>query len=93
MNPLARDFVSTLQGLGTLPTVYLKVNEQVNDPNCPAGKLGKTISNDQAISSMILRLVNSALYGFPNYIDSIGKGVALIGFQQTRHLVRAASII
>jgi len=93
MNSAARDFVANIKALATLPTVYLKVNEQVNDPNCPASSLGKTISNDQAITSMILRLVNSALYGFPTYIDTVTKAITLIGFKQTRDLVLASSII
>ena len=93
MNPLARDLVETLKTLGTLPTVYAKVNELVNDPNCPATKLGDCISNDQAITSMILRLVNSALYGFPTYIDTVTKAVTIVGFKQTRDLVLASSVI
>ena len=93
MNPLARDLVETLKTLGTLPTVYSKVNELVNDPNCPAAKLGECISNDQAITSMILRLVNSALYGYPTYIDTVTKAVTIVGFKQTRDLVLASSVI
>ena len=93
MNPLARDLVETLKTLGTLPTVYSKVNELVNDPNCPAAKLGDCISNDQAITSMILRLVNSALYGYPTYIDTVTKAVTIVGFKQTRDLVLASSVI
>ena len=42
---------------------------------------------------MILRLVNSALYGFPNYIDTVTKAVTIIGFKQTRDLVLASSVI
>ena len=93
MNPLARDLVETLKTLGTLPTVYTKVNELVNDPNCPAAKLGECIANDQAITSMILRLVNSALYGYPTYIDTVTKAVTIVGFKQTRDLVLASSVI
>ena len=93
MNPLARDLVETLKTLGTLPTVYAKVNELVNDPNCPAAKLGQCIANDQAITSMILRLVNSALYGYPTYIDTVTKAVTIVGFKQTRDLVLASSVI
>ena len=93
MNPVARDFIETQKTIGTLPTVYTKVNELVNDPNCPAAKVGTCISNDQAITSMILRLVNSALYGYPTYIDTVTKAVTIIGFKQTRDLVLSSSVI
>ncbi|MCH2206961.1 MAG: HDOD domain-containing protein [Lentisphaerales bacterium] len=93
MNTAARNLVDQVKKLGTLPTVYTKVNELVNDPNCPASKLGDAISNDQVITSMILKLVNSALYGFPNYIDTVTKAVTIIGFKQTRDLVLASSVI
>jgi HD-like signal output (HDOD) protein len=89
----ARKFVDSVESIGTLPTVYTKVNELVNDPNCPAARLGECISNDQAITSMILRLVNSALYGFPTYIDTVTKAVTIIGFKQTRDLVLSSSVI
>lgn len=93
MNAAAKNLVDKVKELGTLPTVYTKVNELVNDPNCPASKLGDAISNDQVITSMILKLVNSALYGFPNYIDTVTKAVTIIGFKQTRDLVLASSVI
>jgi putative nucleotidyltransferase with HDIG domain len=93
MNSAACRLVEKVKKLGTLPTVYVKVNELVNDPNCPASKLGAAITNDQVITSMILRLVNSALYGFPNYIDTVTKAVTIIGFKQTRDLVLASSVM
>ena len=89
----ARLFVDKVKSIGTLPTVYTKVNELVNDPNCPAAKLGACIANDQAITSMMLKLVNSALYGFPTYIDTVTKAVTIIGFKQTRDLVLSSSVI
>ena len=92
MNAAAKNLVDKVKELGTLPTVYTKVNELVNDPNCPASKLGDAIV-DQVITSMILKLVNSALYGFPNYIDTVTKAVTIIGFKQTRDLVLASSVI
>ena len=93
MNKQASLLVDKVKELGTLPTVYVKVNELVNDPNCPASKLGAAITNDQVITSRILRLVNSALYGFPNYIDTVTKAVTIIGFKQTRDLVLASSVM
>jgi len=93
MNSQAQALVDSVKDLGTLPEVYSKANELINDPSSSAQDLAKVIVNDQVLTSRLLRLVNSALYGFPQHIDSVSRAITIVGFRQTRDLVMGVSII
>ena len=93
MNPAAVKLIEKLPRLSTVPNVYSRVNAAVNDPNSQAAKVGEIISSDQALTAQLLRLVNSAFYGFPGKVDNVSRAVTIVGFKQTRELVLAASIM
>ena len=65
--------------LPSLPEIFLKVSNQLDDDDVSAQEIGKTISNDPAISYKILTMVNSAYFGLPNEISSIPQSVSLLG--------------
>ncbi|MFT5656916.1 MAG: putative nucleotidyltransferase with HDIG domain [Gammaproteobacteria bacterium] len=65
--------------LPTLPEIFLKVSEQLDDENSSAQEIGDTIANDPAISYKLLTMVNSAYFGLPTEISSIAQSVSLLG--------------
>lgn len=77
----------------TLPTVALKVNRMLQDYDTCIKDLSKAIEKDQAIVSKILRLVNSAFYGFRSRINTIPHAVTILGFNTVRNAVISVSII
>lgn len=79
--------LTKLKDLPTLPFVVIKVMEVINDPRSSATDLAEVISTDQALTAKLLRLVNSAYYGFPNPISTISHAVALLGFNTLRSLI------
>lgn len=84
--------VRGLKTIPSLPTIYIKVNEIVNDPMSSAADLGRVIEKDPALTSKLLRLVNSAFYGFSGRIKTVTRAITIIGFNQLRDLVLAASV-
>lgn len=76
----------------SLPEIVTKVMDLVRDPKSSAGQLSKVISCDPGLTSRVLRLVNSAYYGFPRQISSIQQAVAMVGFATIRGLVLSSSI-
>jgi eukaryotic-like serine/threonine-protein kinase len=74
------------------PAVALQVLEKVNDLSCTVQDLGKIISRDPALTSKILRLVNSALYSVSQPITSINRAVSLLGMKRVRALVLSLSL-
>jgi HD-like signal output (HDOD) protein len=88
-----RKIVQSIDQISTLPTIYANVNELVDSPTSSASDLGKVISVDQGFTARLLRLVNSAFYGFPSRIDTVSRAVTIIGFKQLKELVLATSVM
>lgn len=78
--------------IGSLPEVVTKVSELVQNPKSSAAQLSKVISHDPGLTSKVLKLVNSAYYGFPKQISSIQHAIMILGFTTMRGLVLSSSI-
>lgn len=81
-----------LRDLPSLPEVVTRVTELVQDPKSSASQLGKIISHDSGLTSRVLRMVNSAYYGFPKQISSIQHAITIMGFNTIKSLVLSSSI-
>jgi len=63
-----------------------------DDPNSTAKDLNDVIIQDQSLTASVLRLANSAYYGFPRRISTVTEAIVLLGFSAIRGLVLAASV-
>ncbi len=79
--------------LVSLPEVCLRVSEMLEDPLTTAKDLGKVIGRDTGLTARLLKIVNSAFYGFPSRIETVSRAVTVIGMRELRGLVLAASAI
>ncbi|MHC5008830.1 MAG: HDOD domain-containing protein, partial [Planctomycetota bacterium] len=70
--------IAEISHIATLPEITLKIIELVEDPSSTAQDLHKVISNDPALCSRILKVVNSAFYGLPRQIGSINRAIVLL---------------
>lgn len=77
--------------LPPLPAVVTRIMESVNNPDASAEELNRLIIMDQGLSSKILRIVNSAYYGFPKRIGTVTHAVVILGFNTVRNLVLGVS--
>lgn len=77
----------------SLPGIYTKIINCMEDPMSSSSDIAKVISIDIGLSAKLLRLVNSALYGFPSSIDTISRAVTVIGFNQLSTLALGISVI
>jgi hypothetical protein len=75
------------QDLPSLPEIYLRVSEQLEDENSSVQQIGDTVQNDPAISTRVLKMVNSAYYGLPNQVSSIAQAVSLLGRERLKHIL------
>ena len=78
--------------LGTLPEVTQKILAVTEDPDSSARDLNEILKHDVALSSKLLRLVNSAFYGMPGRVADIDRAIVLLGFQAVRNLAIAATM-
>jgi len=77
----------------SLPLFYDRLNEAINHPRSSLADIGKIISEDQGLSTRLLRLANSPIFGYHARIDSITRALTLIGTQQLRDLALSISIM
>ena len=71
----------------TLPVIVQKAFNLACSDDTTVPELVSVISRDQAISNKLLRLANSAYFGFSSKVDSIHRAVSLLGFNEVLGLV------
>ena len=89
---LAQELVAYVDRLATLPDVYLKIRAALDDPDVSIAEVADVIATDPALTAALLRLGNSAFYGYARKIESINRAVSLIGLEQVHDLVLATSV-
>lgn len=95
--PLTKDqavsnAIREISHIATLPEITLKIIELVESPSSTAQDLNKVISNDPALCSRILKVVNSAFYGLPGQVGSINRAIVLLGLNAVKNIAIAASL-
>lgn len=78
--------------LPTMPAVAAQVVQAVDHPDASIDDIRSLIERDAAIAARILKISNSALYGFPSEIQSLSHAISLLGTMTVRNLVLAASM-
>jgi len=89
----SHELVSGVVRLVSLPEVCIRVNEMLDDPVVNASDIGKVIGQDTGLTARLLKIVNSAFYGFQSRIETISRAVTVIGLRELRGLVLAASAV
>jgi putative nucleotidyltransferase with HDIG domain len=84
--------ISRLKDLPTLPQVVARIMQIVSNPMTSAADLNEVIAVDQALTAKVLRLANSAYYGFPKEITTIPQAVVILGFNTIRNLALSVSV-
>jgi HD-like signal output (HDOD) protein len=84
--------IENVSSIPTLPTVIAQMSQLLLNPKTSAEEIGKAITADQALASKVLKLVNSAFYGFPGRISTITHAIVILGFSTIKNIVLTASI-
>jgi putative nucleotidyltransferase with HDIG domain len=88
-----KQLIDSIEDLPTLPTVISKINQLLQNPRTSAEEVGRAIVTDQSLASKVIKLVNSAFYGFPGRINTITHAIVILGFATVKNIVLTASII
>ena len=87
-----RKKVERLDNMPSVPGILDKFNEMVNDPTISMGQIGELIAQEQMLAAKILKLVNSAFYGFPGRIGTITHALVLLGYDVVKGLILSATV-
>lgn len=88
-----REIVAGTLHLVSLPEVFLRVNEMIDNPHYSAADIGRVISQDAGLTARLLKIVNSSFYGFPGKIDTVSRAITIIGMHELRDLILATSVV
>ena len=83
----ALQLIDSIKDIPAMPNVIVKALGVIKDDTSGTKELSEIMSYDQALTSQVLKLVNSAYYGFAQEITSIGKALALLGMNQTKNII------
>lgn len=82
----------SVEDLPPLPTIITKLLETLESEHASPSAVSRIISSDQAISSKVLRVVNSAYYGLSKQVATVEQAIVILGFQQVRNLVLSMTV-
>jgi len=81
------ELVGQLDRLPSLPSLYVEIVEQLQDPETDLQNLAATIAKDIAMTAKLLKLVNSAYFGLRREITNCDEAVAYLGVNTLKTLV------
>ncbi len=85
-SPEIQRLVAKRESLPSVPQVYFKILETLQNPECSAEQLGEIVATDPALTTKLLQLVNSAFMGFAREVSNAEEAVVLLGTGTIRSL-------
>jgi len=76
-----------LESLPCVPSLYNKVMEELQRPDCSIDRVGCIIATDVAMTAKILQLTNSAFFGMRRRFSEVTKAVVFLGLDTVKSLV------
>ena len=84
--------VENINSLPTIPSTLKQISKIIEEPLISLKEIGDFISNDPALTTKILKMVNSAFYGFPGRISSTSHATVLLGLNVIKGLLVGVSV-
>jgi len=86
-----QELIANLGDLPPLPQVASQVLRVSADPDANAEDLRKVIAMDQALTSQILKISNSAMFGMMREVTTLTQAIMTLGFSTIKSVVIASS--
>ena len=67
--------------------MYLKITDMISNDTASADEFSDIILRDPGLTARILKLVNSSYFGLPSKVDTVSRGVAILGMSEFSSLV------
>lgn len=86
------DKIAIEANLISLPEIYWQLKQLLDSHDYAMQDVAQLIVYDPGLTARILRMVNSAYFGFAAQIETVEHAVSILGVQQIQDLVLATSI-
>ncbi len=87
-----RTVYARVQTLPPLPAAVPRILALAADPEVGTREITGVLSRDPALAADVLKVANSAYYGFRREIDSLDRAVALLGVNMVRSLAVSVGV-
>ena len=87
-----RQLVGRMGQLPSLPELFMKVRDLLDDPEHSIGDVGELIGQDPALAAKVVQIVNSAFFGMATKVTNVGKAVNYLGGRTVRDVVLGVEV-
>lgn len=84
--------IESIENLPTIPSILKSILTSIEDPKISLNEIGTIISNDPVLTSRVLRVVNSPIYGFSGRISSLSQALLLLGLNVVRGMLFGVTV-
>ncbi|MDR2861300.1 MAG: HDOD domain-containing protein, partial [Syntrophobacterales bacterium] len=84
--------IENINALPTIPANLKRITVMLEKPRLTLDELARFVSQDPALTTKVLTMVNSASYGFPGRISSVSHAIMLLGLNVIRGLLLSVSV-
>lgn len=88
-----QDLIDENEPLASLPNTFYELQKVVADPACDFDDIAEIIYVDPSLTLRLLRIVNSAFYGFRGEVETISHALGIVGTEQLMQLVLATTVV
>src|SRR4051812_20711738 len=93
MNEQLVEKIRNCANLPSLPSIAMQVLELAQKIDVDIAEIARVISKDPALSSKILRTVNSSFYARSQHVSTISHALVILGLQSVKTLVLGFSLV
>lgn len=87
-----KEIVESIHQIGALPQTLAAVLKVVDDPDAGAKDIANIISTDVSLTTLVLKMVNSAYYNRSRRVAKISEAVAVMGINSLKVLALSSSV-
>ena len=89
---MIRSIIRDTKSLPTLPGVIAKLGALADNNAVSVHEMARVVNTDQVLSAKVLKLVNSAFYGFSGRVSTVSNALILLGVNVVKSLAISSSI-
>lgn len=77
----------------SLPVIHARLNAKLRETNASNSEIANIIESDPGLTLVILKIVNSAIYGFRHSISTVSQAVTILGRNELAALLFSTGIV
>ncbi len=87
------DLIGPPNSVYSLPSIHIRLHEKLKDPYSANAEIADLIEKDPGLSLVVLKIVNSAIYGFRQSISTINQAINLLGRNELSVLLLSTGVV